>query len=233
MITLNKQTKIGLVAVVVILIFLIGLGYFGKSKSGSLGGNELAGNDVLRILTPGDRQKLEAEVASLEAQENSLPADPQNRYDFYYRLAVRRYALGRDKDAMAALDKIVDEKGDYTYPDQVWYTYANIYNDSKDYDRAVVAMSKAVDIDGTNPQYWLTYIGIWGQKDPKKNLTDLYNEALTKTGNAIEVVRAYGRYLEYLGQKDAAIVEWQKAGEVDPAGKADYDAEIKKLQTAQ
>ncbi len=227
---INRQQKIGLIVAGLVLLLVFGLVAYNKNRPGNEN-RESISNTALRALTPEDKQDLEADLTRLEAEEKNLPQDPEERYDFYLQLARVRYELGKNKDAIETLDKVVKEKGDYIRPGRMWFLYAKIYNESQYMDRAIESIKKAVEAEQDREDYWLTYIGFSGQNDPNLDLSNLYKEALDKTKNNPDILGAYARYLAFKGQKDQAIAQWQKAIEVDPANKPQYDAEIQKLQT--
>jgi tetratricopeptide (TPR) repeat protein len=182
-------------------------------------------------LTQEQQQTLEADVTDAEAQINKLPenAPKEERYRLYLKLASAKYNLGLYEEALAVLDKVKDENQDQP---ALWQRYALIYRDMGDPDKARDNAKRALDLDKTVPQYWLTYIEteILAREAPGI-IKGLYQEALQNTANNIGIITAYAVFLEINGDKQGAIEQWQKAIEVFPQGKADYEAQIARLQT--
>jgi tetratricopeptide (TPR) repeat protein len=173
-----------------------------------------------------DARKSEAE--NLEQEIKDLPADArgEQRYALYIKLAEIRQQLGEYDAAIAAVDKISPENQNNT---RVWELYSSLYRAKGDIGKARASIRRALDIDGENVNDWVSFIEL--SKDVgDKPLTDLYNEALSKTHNNVNVVIAYAKALEDIGNLDGAVAQWQKALQLNPADKAVYDAQIKRLQ---
>ncbi len=180
-------------------------------------------------LTDEQRQTLETEAARIEEQISKLPANAsaEDRYKLYVKLASAKSSLGLYDEALAALDKV---KEDNQNQPALWQRYAVIYRDMGDLDKARENAKRALDLDKTVPQYWLTYIETSANQSTD-TIKGYYNDALQNTESNVSIVTAYALYLEKIGDKQAAIAQWQKAIEVYPPGKADYEAQIARLQT--
>ena len=176
------------------------------------------------------RQALEAQVQAFQSQADQLPADAkqEDRFQVYYKLAEAKYLLGRYGEALKVLDSVAAANPNNA---SMHGLYASIYKDMGDIKRAKESAKRAVDLDAVSPQAWVFYIGL--QKDAGQDaLKSLYQEALDKTANNIGIITAYAQYLEKIGDKEGAIAQWQKAGEVFPQGKSTYEGEIARLQQA-
>lgn len=179
-------------------------------------------------LTDEQKKSLEDEAGNLQAQINSLPAnpDPDEKYDLYVKLASVRYNLTQYPEAIAALDAVRDQ---HQNKPSMWQRYALVYKAMADPAKGREAAKRAVDLDKTIPGYWITYIEL--SADQGNDATKaLYQQALTDTENNVGIVTAYAKFLETAGDKQGAIDQWRKASEIFPAGKTDYDQEIARLQ---
>lgn len=181
-------------------------------------------------LSDEQRQALEAEVTDAENQIASLPANvsAEDRYRLHVKLASAKYNLGLYEEAVAVLDKVRDENQNQP---ALWQRYALIYRDMGDLVKARENARRAVDLDKTVPQYWITYLEV-SVNESAETLKSSYQEALQSTENNIGLITAYAKFLETIGDESGAIEQWRRAAEVFPAGKADYDAEIARLQSS-
>ncbi len=180
-------------------------------------------------LTDQQKQDYEKEVTDLENQIKNLPTDASasDKYKVYSKLAAAKYYLGLYKEALATLDFIKDENKDRP---ALWQRYSMIYRDMGDLEKARENAKKAVDLDKSDPAYWISYLEVSANQGAN-TLKDIYNDALKNTENNVNVIIAYAQLLEKIGDKQGAIEQWKKAGEVDAKNKAQYDAEITRLQS--
>ncbi len=219
-----RSFLVPVVGVVAIAALIWGLSQINRNKDSN---NGIVSQRELD-LPPDGRQALETEVSKLEDQARDLPpnADNKDRYRIYAGLATAKYRLGKYAEALTALDQVAAENQDRS---ELLALYANIYKDMGDIAQAKSSIKRALDLDNTNSQYWLTYIELSGDQG-NDAVNSLYQEALNKTGGNIGIITAYAAFLERAGNKQGAIEQWQKAAEVFPQGKTDYDREIARLQ---
>lgn len=189
-------------------------------------GEEIKKREV--SLSGEERQKLEERVTKFEQEIQALPEDATAEAKFkpHLRLASSYYGLGNYEQAIATLDKIIEQNQD---KGRVFALYSNIYRDMGDIQKARENGKKAVDLEKDNPAYWLAYINL-ATNESTDDVKAKYEEALQNTETNIDVVTSYAKFLETIGDKDAAIAQWKKAGEIDDSKKAEYDAEIQRLQ---
>ncbi len=215
-----------IILIVVVLFALWGLFQLQRVSNKTTDNKKTQSKQV--SLTDEQRQTLEAEAADIEGQISKLPenAPAEDKYKLYVKLASVKDNLGLYEEAIAALDKVKDENQNQP---ALWQRYALIYRDMGDLDKARENAKRALDLDKTVPQYWLTYIEV-SSSESADAVKALYNEALQNTENNVGIITAYAIFLEKIGDKQGAIAQWQKAGEIFPQGKGDYDAEIARLQ---
>jgi tetratricopeptide (TPR) repeat protein len=177
-----------------------------------------------------EKQSLEAQVKNLETQIKDLPenAEVGQRYKLYRQLAGAKYRLGKYSEAISALDKIASENQNNS---AMWSLYTIIYADMGDLGKARGTARRAADTDKANPNNWLAYIELSTEQDVK-TLDDIYQEALASADPPTDIVVDYAGFLEKTGNKDRAIQQWQRAGQLNPSGKASYDANIARLQNS-
>ena len=57
----------------------------------------------------------------------------------------------------------------------------------------------------------------------------IYTQALSATGSNVNIVTFYAQFLEKIGDLKGAKAQWQKAIQINPSGKKDYQAEVTRL----
>ncbi len=215
---------IALIAIIIIVLLVKNR----LPENSSTQGNNIVKERLVNL--DGNARKLvESQLAGYQEQLKGLGGDQfaKERDSLLVKLAGAQYKLGKYQDAVDTLSKI-SEEGKNTA--RVWGLYTNIYRDMGDTENASKAAQQALDRDRENPDFWLAVIEFSGNKsndDQKKQ----YETALRTTDNNIEIVVSYAKFLEKIGDKPGAILYWQKAGQLDDKNKANYDAEVKRLQS--
>lgn len=97
--------------------------------------------------------------------------------------------------------------------------------------RANRAIDKALEINNSNPQYW-----IWKIENAKDHLSatdaeieDMYKEGI-KASHTPELYVRYSRYLEEHGDLAGAVTQLKFAIELNPSAREAYDEEITRIQ---
>lgn len=113
------------------------------------------------------------------------------------------------------------------------YAYAGLYSTNlalKDYTNAEKAILSAIELNPGSSDYWSWYLVLLqdAMKAPRTKLDAVYNDALNKVleNKVINIVTAYARILENIGDKTGAIAQWQKAITLNPGMQSVYQAEI-------
>lgn len=227
----SRSLIYGLIAILVIGGIVYVVSQMNNAKEVAVvapSGEEIKKREV--SLSGEERQQLEARVSELEQEIQALPADAtaEARFQPHLRLASSHYGLGNYEQAIATLDKIANENQD---KGRVFALYSNIYRDMGNIEKARENARKALDLEKDNPAYWLAYINL--SADQKTDdVKAWYEEAVQSTETNLDVVTSYAKFLEAIGDKQGAIAQWQKAGEINPEKKAEYDAEIQRLQNS-
>lgn len=107
--------------------------------------------------------------------------------------------------------------------------------DMRDYKGALISIKQALSLRDNNPDIWKKYIDLEQNQLVASNdeVNSLYIEAVNKTAghpNHADILVSYAIFLEKSGNLQGAIEYWQKALAVNPAGKAQYQAEIERLK---
>ena len=180
-------------------------------------------------LTEEQRKKIEAEIDGSLAQLRGLDGDQftEDRDKLNTKLAGLYNQLGEYQKALDVLEKVTQGYKDKTA--RVWAYYIKSYRGLNDKPKGLEAANKALALDNENPQYLLAQIEFTENKTSDE-IKQMFENALKKSDNDIDVVTSYAKYLEQIGDKPGAIQFWQKAGEIDDKDKATYDAEIGRLQ---
>lgn len=226
----SKKAILAVLAVAVLAGVAVGVGHLQKKQAEQQKAKTVSTTGAKKEIdnTTEEEKVLRAQAENYQAQIDKLPgsAPAEDKVDLYLKLAGAQYRLGQYDNALKSLNTI---KGDNPTNHRMWTLYTNIYWDKADFAEARAASERALDIDRENPQSWLAFIEL--QEDQsKENLDKRYNDAIDRTDSAIEVVVAYAKFLEKQGDKPGAVAQWQKAAEILPTKKAEYDAEIARLQ---
>lgn len=196
-------------------------------KTGNQGQTQVFREEKPKI--SDERKKiLQAEMEGIETQIKNLDGDGLSgeRDKLYTRLAGVKNQLGDFDGAVKELNKVSGEYKDKTA--RVWAYYIMAYRGMGEKAKGLEAANKALSLDAENPEYFLSQIEFTEGKS-NDELKSMYEQALKKTDESIEVVVSYARFLESIGDKPGAILYWTKAGEVNNSNKAKYDAEITRL----
>ncbi len=225
---ISRQIKLGLAAGVLALLLIFGFAYYFQ-RSGD--GAPRISNNAERNLSEEDRQVLEGEVAGLEVEATNLesyPPDSVDQYRVFTSLAQVKFDLGRNEEAIAALDRIAEE-----FPDRarIWGLYGLIYLEEGEVELGLERIRRAIELDGDNEDYWLVYIEL-NKMQGAENMDSVYEQALSATENSTDIIAGYALYLEEEGQKDRAIEQWQKAIQEDQENQTRYEQEIQRIQNS-
>lgn len=176
--------------IVIILILALGLGYWLTLKQRNGDPDlSLSPSEVEQLSQDDKNTVLDKQLADLLAQEKALTAesDKGDRFTVYIQLGEVYSALGRGDEAIAALDKIKDERSGNT---RLWMTYAQAYKSKGDLVRAQANVRQALALDAELAQNWLYMFTLLDGLD-RAGQEAIYKEALTATNNDPEITAAY------------------------------------------
>lgn len=102
------------------------------------------------------------------------------------------------------------------------------------YVEAEKTLLLAIEKNSASSDYWIWYMSLLQERlgAPKTKITSVYAKAYSSvvSEKKINIVTHYARILESLGEKDEAIIQWEKAASLYPERKAEYFAEIENLK---
>ncbi len=235
----NKASKTWLIIGAIVLLLAVGYLWSRSSQQGDNPKTSPSETVLLPSTAVAPEQKVAqlsgAEQSSLSKKLSSLFEDIKKYTDKTtqedkdkdnLQIASIQHSLGSYQEALASLGKISAE---YKNRARVNLNYALIYKDMGDLAKAAEYAKKALDADQDNQQIWVVYLETEqnlnnGERDAK------YHEALEKTKNHENVLVSYAKFLELLGNKEVAIEQYKKAGEINQTRKAEFDAEIARLE---
>ena len=227
----QKWTKVFVPLATLVLLLLTGYIYSQNSNDNSVINNKqvaVSQEEKAAQVPEGERQELEAKIKVLNDQIKGFTAQTTvgDQYRAYLQLGALKHRLGLYDDAIAALDKIPDEKSGIA---RVYISYALIYKDKGDWIKSAENAKKALDLDPENQQYWVVYL------ESEQSLSNAdreakYKEAIEKTDSHEDVLVSYAKFLEKIGNIQGAIEQYKKAGETNQKEKPQFDAEITRLE---
>jgi cytochrome c-type biogenesis protein CcmH/NrfG len=177
-------------------------------------------------LSEREKKELEDEIVELQSKLATTD-DLERKFDIYEDIAGLNEKLNRLDAAKSAYREAIKLR-----PDN-----AGIHTDLFDllvkqglYAEAEGEIQTAISLNG-NSTRWKKYIALYKDnlKSGNEKVDALYNEAMTKEPKDVEIVKAYARFLEEIGDNAKAVTMWQKASVLDPEQKADHDAEIQRI----
>lgn len=179
-------------------------------------------------LTAEQRQDYDSQLRELSVKLDAAKVNDE-KYTLYTRQGDVLHALGRLSDAKSSYEKAIDLKPDEYIARLGLYQTQLDMNDKK----GALKTIKAINIKHPElTEAWFNYIALEKELNPDKdNINDAYVNALAKTGNHILIMKEYAKWLEESGNLATAREYWQEILERDPGHKAEYNAEIKRLDT--
>ncbi len=102
----------------------------------------------------------------------------------------------------------------------------------EDYVSAENDLKKSIAVNPTNPQVWRWYFDLASGplKYTQDQLRSLFKDALDKTNSHVDIITVYAGFLETSNDLAGAVAQWKLAIEKNPAGAAQYQAEIARIQ---
>lgn len=228
---MNKKHYI-IIAAVIVLALVSGGGYLiWKSQQ-----NKYL-NFVDPKLTNDELTTINGKISDLETsvktKEKSLVESNQDAKADLFKLEmelVSQYRLrGRLLDA-----KKMALKAHKLLPDNIspWSELVVIDIARLDYNAAEQDILTMVSINPANPQAWRWYFDLAADHlgYTPDQLKTLYKQALDKSSNNVDILALYAGYLEKTNDLLGAVNAWKQAIEKNPAGQAQYQAEITRIQ---
>lgn len=220
---MNIKVKIGLSIVVVLLLLLGLLGYLNQYKVNLIEYQEPVLSDSDKVFL---QQRLDDAIAL--AGGITVETSDVEKFNIYINLAGNYYTLGyfalAQENYLKALELRPGEQN-------IWHMYSTVLVSMRDYRTAIKANDKAIEIAPAEAEYWRWKIDM--QKNffnlSNEELNSIYLEALEKTGEHADVITYYAKFLEQIGDLEAAEHYWQRAIERNPDGRTTYEAEITRL----
>jgi len=214
----------------VIVIVLVLVGIFTKKDSNPSDANKDA-SAVLDTEKKDDTNVPTIEPVPIEPASTSKSGD-QYMNKALSDISNKDYEAAQ-KDITAALSAN-NQNADY------WYVDATVKVLRSDLAGGFASMKKSTAFAPTNTTYWKWMIEIARRVLGRQGMTTtapvyratlepLYQDALIKTHEDIEIVMPYAIFLEDVGDKQKAIEYWQKAIVIAPTAKSSFQANIDRL----
>lgn len=224
---MNKQTKLALgISIIIVIFFALYAGWRDYQIRKSIL------SEVPRNLTNEQRAIYETRLSNLDIKIGEAK-DDNERYNFYMEKGFNLYGLGKlaeSKDWYVKASEL--SPNDYTSFVALYQTQLDM-NDNKG---AKASIKKALTLKNDDPDVWKKYIDleVYRFKLSNEKIKALFVEALNSTSTSasrVDVITHYAVYLEKIGELDGAIIQWQRAAELDAGLKTQFEAEISRLQT--
>lgn len=182
-------------------------------------------------LTAEARAIYEQRLADAEKQVVEITAETSadEKFNRYMNLGSAQFSLGYYLKAKESYDKALEISPQDPF---AWKIYSATLSAMQDYDGALAAVKKAITLRPIEPEFYKWQIDL--EKDhfeaSDDRVSELYKQALEQTRNDINIITAYATFLEQKGDLQGALAQWQKAYEVNSAGREAYQVEIDRLK---
>lgn len=138
-----------------------------------------------------------------------------------------------NKDYNKALN-YYNEALKYRNSDLVYARMFSLYSAQSNFTKALESINKAIELNPAYTDYWNDKLTLLDTQTSSSfaELKVVYNDGLTKVDNRtkINLITHFARIAENNGEKNEAILAWNKAIEVYPQGSSIYQAEIDRLK---
>lgn len=175
-----------------------------------------------------DRKVYEQRIQkNIDALTKVAPEKKLEQGEFYQMIANDYMALGQLGEAKKNIEAAIKlaPKNPAFY--QGYAILLDQMNDDKD---ALDAINKALDIRPELSDYWLVKISVISRMNASTDeIKEIYESAIQKTKPNIDMITAYARYLESIGDTQGAIDQWNAAIIKNADGKSMYQPEITRL----
>lgn len=184
-------------------------------------------SNISVTLSPESKTILEnrkkTEEAAIAGFTDTTPVDI--RVGYYIALAADERALGNYKTAEEWFLKAisVDPKNPYIHQ-----AYSALLWVASEKDHALSEINTALRLKGNEFNFWLSKIMYSSALKPEA-IEQIYQNALTSTGNDINIVTSFAVFEETTGDIQDAIALWKKAQTILPERSGLYQSEIDRL----
>jgi tetratricopeptide (TPR) repeat protein len=156
-------------------------------------------------------------------------ATAEVKFNAYMQGGFQEYILGNYDDSLDFYKKAVDTGFDeFNATRAIFQTRM----DMRDYIAAETDVKNLTKLRPDEFQAWLSYIRL--EKDnlnmSNRDVDLLYNQALEKTHDNVNIISAYALYLESVGNNATALELLQKAVKANPKYANQFKSEIDKLK---
>lgn len=184
-------------------------------------------------------------VPSNQDQENSVIENKTDSKDNVLNTTQPSYTSSVDQEKVNELfdqSSLLRLQGKFTESESVLkqamaldpknsklvFAHSTLLNLMGSQSLALTEVNRAIAIYAGDSEYWLWKIELEKIFHPGDTvyIEKVYNDALLKTKNNINIVTGYASYLASIGKKNEAITYWQKAIDLYPKNKDLYQQEI-------
>ncbi len=218
---MNKDKLKIVIGIVVVLLIVLAFYFLGYKKPQVT---------VEESVGAFSEEIVEDKPVSEDTPQVSVKDDKQVLFDAKMKEASGYFTKGNYSAAVVAYNQaLVISKSEYAYAGLF-----SAQSAQKNYQEAEKAILSAIKINPEGSDYWTWYLLILKEKlgASRSKLDTVYNDAMSKVleNKKINIVTAYARILESLGDKAGAIAQWQKAITLNPSMQSVYQAEIDLLK---
>lgn len=215
-----------IIVIIIGLVLVLGGGYYAYQQQ-----QKKYTNEKDPKLNQSELSAIDGKIKELEDSIKSKKdsATKEDLFKLQMELAAQYRLRGRLLEARDVLKEAIK-----TLPDNIspWTDLYVVENERGDYAAAEEALKTLLDKNPANAQGWRWYIEL---KRDRLNASeaeqrDLYRQALDKTNQHVDIVTSYAQFLEQHNDLPGAVQQWKIAIQLNPSAKAQYEAEIARIQ---
>jgi tetratricopeptide (TPR) repeat protein len=198
-------------------------------------GNKNDSSGIVKVkevnISPQDREIYEQRLEQAKFAVKGLNKDTQDvdKYSAYFNLSSAYFSLGfYQKSKEAQLKALEIRPKDF----DGWRIYSSILTAMEDYQGALEAVDKTISIRPDIAEFWRWKVLLEQERfdATKERQEEIYEEALKKTKNNIDIIIPYARFSEEVGEIIRAIELFQLAQTIRPDLAEGYEFEIERLK---
>lgn len=206
----KKHIILILAVVTAIILILSAVGIYFRPKS-RLQESPPVNIEVPRNLTAEERKIYEDRLAQgyeiLNQYQNNASTTPADFFKVYMHIGFQYYGLGKLTLAEEAYKKAAgfDPRNYNAYT--ALYT---LYLETGENDKALQAIQKAIELAPEKPDVWRKLIELKRDKlgASSEELNGIFQEAIQKTSEHVDIIKLYAQFLENVGQYQKAWELW-------------------------
>ncbi len=223
-----------IVILIIILVILFGIAGWWLNKNQNnktdLGINDLK-NRVVSLSPDQEKVYFDRIKTANDYFKTLKPSTPNYQLEQIKTrmyLAQQYYGLGQLQESKNMYDLILKSE---PKNEQALVGLSLIFIDAGKLEDAIKVLKVATESNPENTDTWLRYIALrQGMNVGEAEMRTIYENALSKTNRAVDILTKYAQFLEQAGKLEEAKNLWLEAAKIYPEKAGLFEQEAKRLQ---